>query len=207
MVDFPKEREAMVKFQLEARGIGDRRILAAFGQIERELFLPEEYRDLTYVDGPIPIGHGQTISQPLMVALMTEALKPEAGDRVLEIGTGSGYQAAVLSRLVSEVYTVERIPELADRARKIFEELGIKNYELRVGDGTKGWEEKAPFDKIIVTAATAKVPQALFDQLPVGGILLAPVGPPDIQELMRYTKDERGWSEESLGGCRFVPLI
>ncbi len=235
----------MVKLQIEARGIVDPRIFEAFRAVPRELFLPEEYRDLAYVDGPVPIGRGQTISQPFMVALMTEALRPEASDRVLEIGAGSGYQAAILTKLVRKVYTVERIESLGRRAERIWIELGIKNYELRIGDGTKGWPDlasenieksrarlqhpdpgsghdggglpepifaetglKARFDKVIVTAASSKVPQALFDQLKVGGILLAPVGPPDVQELKRYTKvSENQFEEENLGGCRFVPLV
>lgn len=234
----------MVVQQLRGRGIGDERILNAFAAVPRELFVPKEYRDLSYVDGPVPIGGGQTISQPYTVAVMTEALDPRPSDRVLEIGTGSGYQAAILAKLVSRVYSVERIESLGRRAEKVWRELGIENCELRVGDGTKGrldfaseeieesgaprqgrdpgsgsdngglpgpiseeGVKKARFDKIIITAATAKVPQALFDQLKVGGILVAPVGPPAVQELVRYTKKETGLNQEFLGAYRFVPLI
>lgn len=217
MTEFDRPREEMVKFQLSARGIGDPRVLNAFRIIPRELFLPKEYRDLSYVDGPVPIGDGQTISQPYTVAVMTGALKPASSDRVLEIGAGSGYQAAILGCLVSRVFTVERIPALSRRAERVLADLGFKNVDLRVGDGTKGWPdfakassgkpEAAPFDKIVVTAAARAVPQALFDQLKVGGILVAPVGPPEAQELVRYTKKETGLNQEFLGVYRFVPLI
>lgn len=197
----------MVGLQLKARGINDPRVLTAFRGVPRELFVPAEYRDLAYADGPVSIGGGQTISQPYTVAAMSEALKPEASDRVLEIDTGSGYQAAILCRLVAKVYTVERIESLARRAETVWRQSGIRNYESRVGDGTKGWPEEAPFDKIMVTAAAAKVPPAIFEQLKVGGIMVAPVGGPEVQELTRYTKQESGVRQEFLGLFRFVPLI
>ena len=198
----------MVEYQLRGRGITDPKVLSAFLNVPRELFVPLEYQDLAYADGPLPIGFGQTISQPYMVALMTEALKLESADRVLEIGTGSGYQAAILAKLVSRVYSVERIESLTRGAENVWRELRIKNYELRVGDGSQGWAQKSPFDKIIITAASAQVPPALFDQLKIGGYLLAPIGPSEVQELIRYRKKEGGGiKEENLGACRFVPLI
>lgn len=207
MRDFERQREEMVEFQLKARGINDPRILNVFRTIPRHLFLPKEYWDLAYADGPVPIGGSQTISQPYTVATMTQALEPQALDRVLEIGTGSGYQAAILAKLVTRVYTLERISELGEKARQVWQQLKIENAELRIEDGIKGWPGEDPFDKIIVTAAAAKVPQALFDQLKVGGVLVAPVGPSESQELIRYTKQERGLNQEFLGAYRFVPLI
>ena len=174
--DYDKEREHMVESQLVRRGIKDRRVLDAMRQVPRHLFIPKDMRDLAYCDGPLPIGQGQTISQPYIVALMTELLELTGQEKVLELGTGSGYQAAILSRLVSQVYSVERHAALAEQAEKVFAQLGYDNIVIKVGDGTLGWPEHSPYDAIIVTAAAPDIPQPLTDQLADGGRLVAPVG-------------------------------
>ncbi len=197
----------MVETQLAARGIRNRRVLDAFLEVPRHRFVEEYLKYKAYDDYPLTIGYGQTISQPYMVALMTEALSPSPTDRVLEIGTGSGYQAAILSRLCAQVYSVERIAALATRARKVLDELGYYNIHIRVGDGTLGWSQEAPFDGIVVTAGAPHVPEALVDQLAVGGRLVIPVGDQSMQDLKRCTRTPQGVREESLGGCRFVRLI
>ncbi|MCU0576661.1 MAG: protein-L-isoaspartate(D-aspartate) O-methyltransferase [Desulfobacterota bacterium] len=200
-------RRAMVEEQIAARGIKDQRVLNAFLEVPRHRFVEEYLKYKAYDDYPLSIGYGQTISQPYMVAIMTEALAPKPMDRILEIGTGSGYQAAVLSRLCSTVYSLERISTLASRARKVHDELGYFNIHIRVGDGTLGLPQEAPYDGIIVTAGAPHVPGALIEQLRDEGRLLIPVGDQSIQDLKRYTKTGEGVREESLGGCRFVKLI
>lgn len=200
-------REQMLREQLEPRGIKDPRVLEAFCRVPRHLFVPEESRHLAYRDHPLPIGEEQTISQPFIVALMTQSLELQGHEKVLEIGTGSGYQAAILAELTEHVYTVERITKLSLRARKILDLLGYPNISFRTGDGSAGWLEKSPFDRIIVTAAAAGVPSALVNQLRRGGRLVMPVGNQFIQELLLIVKEETGIKEQKLGGCRFVPLI
>lgn len=204
---FEERRKALVEL-LRKKGIRDERVLNAILRVPRHLFVPPELVDRAYDDRPLPIGKGQTISQPYIVALMTEALGIDEDSRVLEIGTGSGYQAAVLAEIAKEVYTVERIPELSERARKIIEGLGYKNVFFKVGDGTCGWPEHAPYDAIIVTAASPRIPKPLIKQLKVGGRLVIPVGNELTQELLRITKiTEDGKVDiESLGGCVFVKL-
>lgn len=200
-------RRTMVDEQLAARGIRDRRVLDAFLEVPRHRFVEEYLKYKAYDDYPLSIGYGQTISQPYMVAIMTEALAPSSHERILEIGTGSGYQAAVLSRLCSTVYSIERISSLASRARKTLDDLGYYNINIRIGDGTLGLPQEAPFDGIIVTAGAPHVPEALIEQLGDDGRLLIPVGDQSIQDLKRYTKTKEGVREESLGGCRFVKLV
>jgi len=200
-------RQNMVKEQLRERGIDDPRILAAFLEVPRHKFVEDYLKYKAYEDYPLTIGYGQTISQPYMVALMTQSLMPEAGDKVLEIGTGSGYQSAILSRLCRFVHSIERISALASRARKIHDELGYYNIHVRIGDGTQGLPKEASFEGIIVTAGAPHVPEVLIDQLGEGGRLIIPVGSEALQELKRITKTREGVVEESLGGCRFVKLI
>lgn len=200
-------RKHMVDEQLARRGIKDQRVLNAFLEVPRHKFVEEYLKYKAYDDYPLSIGYNQTISQPYMVALMTEALSPKAEERFLEIGTGSGYQAAILSRLCSAVYTIERISALASRARKTLDELGYFNVHVRLGDGTMGMPQDAPYDGIIVTAGAPHVPEALVEQLKEGGRLIIPVGNDAIQDLIRLTKTKEGVKEESLGGCRFVKLI
>lgn len=202
-----KERAAaMVREQIEARGMRDTRVLAALRNVPRQRFVPEAYRPRAFDDAPLPIGRGQTISQPYVVAVMTQELQPEPGDRVLEIGTGSGYQAAVLAGLVARVYTIEIVPELAAGARATLAALGIENVEVFTGDGYRGLPGHAPFDGILVTAAPREVPQPLLDQLAVGGRLVAPVGGAD-QELRVLTRSADGIRSEALFPVRFVPLV
>jgi protein-L-isoaspartate(D-aspartate) O-methyltransferase len=209
MVSYPRaeERIRMVESQIAARGIHDHRVLAAMKEIPRHLFIPSPYDKSAYEDCPLPIGNGQTISQPYIVALMTELLMPQPTDTILEIGTGCGYQAAVLAALVSKVFSIERIPEVAELARVNLKAVGCKNVEVIVGDGTIGYLQKAPYDGIIITAATPSVPKPLINQLAEGGRLVAPVGGRDIQELIRLRKTDGSLSEERHGGVRFVPLI
>ncbi len=205
--DSARARQRMVSQQLRARGIKDERVLEVMATIPRELFVSEGMAFQAYQDSPLPIGEGQTISQPYIVALMTEALKLTGTERVLEIGTGSGYQAAILSRLAARVYTVERIASLARRAREVLEKLGCHNVVVRQGDGTLGWREYAPFDGIIVTAFGPEVPSVLVDQLAPGGRLVMPVGGEGVQDLVVVTREQSGVKRSSLGGVRFVPLI
>ena len=198
----------MVDEQLRRRGIKDERVLAAMEAVRREAFCPPEVREHAYEDKPLPIGFGQTISQPYIVGYMSEALQLSRGERVLEVGTGSGYQAAVLARMGMHVYSVEVVPELAERARHTLASLGYEVH-VRSGNGYVGWPEHAPFDAIIVTAAPEELPQALLDQLAPGGRLVVPVGPQYAgQELRRYRKDESGQvSVETLLPVRFVPMV
>ncbi len=194
---------------LQRRGVRDPAVLDAMSKVHRERFVPAELQGETYDDGPLPIGSGQTISQPLMVAVMTAALELSTSDRVLEIGTGSGYAAAVLARIVDEVYSVERLKGLADEAETRLRADGYDNVHVRVGDGTLGWPEHAPYDAIVVTAGGPDVPTALLDQLGVGGRLVIPVGSErGTQKLIRVRKSLDGEvNEEALGDVRFVPLI
>jgi protein-L-isoaspartate(D-aspartate) O-methyltransferase len=199
--------ESMVKEQIEARGIKDPRVLEAMRVVPRHEFVNESLIDQAYSDHPLPIGDQQTISQPYIVALMTEALEVGKDDRVLEIGTGSGYQAAVLAQLAYRVYTVERNRTLYERARAVLETLGYYNVICRYGDGTLGCKEESPFDAIMVTAGAPDIPKPLVDQLDIGGRMIIPVGSSSSQELVKLYRDEKGIHETKLGGCRFVKLI
>ncbi len=201
------ERSRMVEQQIRSRGISNPRVLTAMREIPRHLFIPSPYNISAYEDSPLPIGNGQTISQPYIVALMTDLLDPGPEDHVLEIGAGSGYQAAVLSMLVRRVTTIERIPAVANLARENLEKIGLKNISIVVGDGTQGYPKHAPYDGIMITAATPEIPRPLIEQLAVGGILVAPVGGRDIQELITITRHENKMVRSSHGGVRFVPLI
>jgi protein-L-isoaspartate(D-aspartate) O-methyltransferase len=204
---FEAPREWMVRTQLEERGITDRRVLEAMRGVPRHDFVPEEFRDRAYDDSPLPIGEGQTISQPYIVAAMLEHLELKPTDRVLEVGTGSGYATALLSVLCAEVFSIERHAALAVVAEERLRRLGFTNVRLRVGDGSLGWSEYAPFDAILVSAAAAEVPQALFDQLREGGRMIVPVGSPVSQELRLIRKIGGRPMVTVLEGCRFVPLI
>ena len=197
----------MVATQLACRGVHDRRVLATMAWVPREWFLPPHLADEAYDDGPLPIGSGQTISQPLIVALMTQALAPRRGDRVLEVGTGSGYQTAVLAHIGAKVFTVERLPDLLVEAEERFRRLGLSNIETRLGDGAGGWPEWAPFNGVIVTAAAPGVPQPLTEQLAPGGRLVIPIGDLVTQELIIVERGPTGLTERRAGGVRFVPLI
>jgi protein-L-isoaspartate(D-aspartate) O-methyltransferase len=199
------EREAMVKRQLAGRDIDDPRVLDAMRRVPRHFFIPEKQRREAYGDFPIPIGLKQTISQPYIVAYMTQALQLQKSDRVLEIGTGSGYQAAVLGELVREVYTIEIIPELGERSEKLLGDLGYRNIHVRVGDGYKGWPDKAPFDAIIVTAAPPRLPQPLLDQLKIGGRMIIPVGNTR-QELVFIHRTQDGYEQNNVLPVAFVPM-
>jgi protein-L-isoaspartate(D-aspartate) O-methyltransferase len=202
---FAQERERMVASQIEARGVRDPRVLDALRAIPRHEFVPAGQRMHAYEDRPLPIGEGQTISQPYIVAVMTELLELDGSEKVLEIGTGSGYQAAVLGKLAREVWSIEIVPELARRAEADLRRLGYANVHVRAGDGYRGWPEQAPFDAIIVTAAPEHVPQPLVEQLAVGGQLVLPVG--DLsQDLVRVVRGEQGVEQERLLGVRFVPM-
>jgi protein-L-isoaspartate(D-aspartate) O-methyltransferase len=202
---FAAARRLMVRTQLVARDIADTSVLQTMAEIPRHEFVPPNLKDMAYQDRPLPIGEGQTISQPYIVAYMTQALDLQAGDKVLEIGTGSGYQAAVLARLVEHVYTIEIIPSLGDSARQLLQRQGHDNVTVRVGDGYVGWLLEAPFDAIMVTAAPDHVPPALVEQLADGGRLVLPVGD-HYQELLRLTKREDEIHTESLLPVRFVPM-
>ena len=204
---FGRHREEMVRKQIEARGITDPRVLAAMRKVPRHLFVSEALWDQAYGDYPLPIGAQQTISQPYIVAEMTQALQLTEDDRVLEIGTGSGYQAAILAEIGYRVYTVERIHTLYIAARRLFDRLHYHNIIMRYSDGSAGWEAEAPFDAIIVTAGAPEIPQSLVSQLGPGGRLVIPVGDQHTQELVRIYRDEHGIQRTSLGGCRFVKLI
>jgi protein-L-isoaspartate(D-aspartate) O-methyltransferase len=203
---FSRSREIMVRDQIQARGIKDEKVLEAMRAVKRHLFVPLIYRPWAYSDSPLPIGNEQTISQPYIVALMTELLSLKGNEKVLEIGTGSGYQAAVLAELSKEVYTIEIFPALAQRAEKLLQDLGYSNVHVKCGDGFLGWPEEAPFDAIIVTCAPDAIPQALIDQLSEGGRLVIPVGE-EIQEL-RLVRKVNGKTVTSGGiPVRFVPML
>jgi protein-L-isoaspartate(D-aspartate) O-methyltransferase len=205
--DFKKERLAMVEDQLGRRGIHDQRVLEAMAKIPRHSFVSPEYQAAAYEDRPLPIGEGQTISQPYMVAVMTQSLELTGGERVLEIGTGSGYQTATLAELAKTIFTVERIQVLIQRAQKVLENLGYENIFFLHGDGTKGWPENSPFEGIIVTAGAPEVPQMLTSQLADGGRLVIPVGPRYTQTLYKVTRKGNRFLEEDITGCVFVPLL
>lgn len=205
-VDYQHRRQRMVEEQLIPRGISDPRVLKVMGKIPRHLFVEESLRDEAYTDGPLPIGSGKTISQPYMVAMMTEALELEGNEKALEIGTGSGYQAAVLAELCTHVYTIERLSDLQARAQKILESLGYHNISYKIYNGTLGWIEEQPFNVIMVTAGAPRIPHPLFEQLSNGGRMVIPVGDQSSQELIRVVKQGRKIVKENLGGCAFVPL-
>jgi protein-L-isoaspartate(D-aspartate) O-methyltransferase len=202
---FTGMRLLMVEEQIERRGVHDPRVLEAMRTVPRHLFVPEALRDRAYDDAPLPIGDGQTISQPYIVAFMTEAAHLKPGDRVLEVGTGSGYQAAVLSSVGAEVMSIEILPGLAERARQALAAAGFAKVAVRTGDGFRGWPEAAPFDAVLVTAAPDEVPPPLLGQLKIGGVLVIPVGT-GTQELIRVTRTAKGYERESLLPVRFVPM-
>src|SRR5213079_216142 len=204
--DLARERQRMVQEQLMPRGIHERRVLAAMGKVPREVFVPPESRAASYEDGPLPIGYDQTISQPYIVAFMTEQLRLKPSDRVLEIGTGSGYQAAILAELVSEIYSVEIVEPLAKNAEATLQRLGYENVHVKIGDGYKGWPEAAPFDAIIVTCAPDRVPQPLVDQLKDGGRMVIPVGDRIAQELYLLEKKNGQLKQSATLPVRFVPM-
>jgi protein-L-isoaspartate(D-aspartate) O-methyltransferase len=207
VTDYERQRQRMVEHQIRKRGVRNCRVLAAMEKIPRHRFVPENSRDQAYEDSPLSIGKGQTISQPYMVALMTECAALEPDDRVLEVGTGSGYQTAILAELVREVYSIERIPELAERAEGLLSGLGYENVSIRVDDGSEGWSEKAPFDAIIVTAGAPEIPDPLVEQLEVGGRLVIPIGSAHHQTLCTVKKERNRIRKEEGTGCVFVPLI
>ena len=204
--DFAAQREQMVQRQLMTRGINDARVLAAMAKVPREEFVPLDARATSYGDGPLPIGYGQTISQPYIVAFMTEQLRAKPNDRVLEVGTGSGYQAAILAELVSEVYSIEIVEPLAKNAEAALQRLGYKNVHVKIGDGYKGWPEEAPFDAIIVTCAPDKVPQTLVDQLKDDGRMVIPVGDRFAQQLYLLEKKNGQLKQSATLPVRFVPM-
>ncbi len=197
----------MVEEQIISRGIQDPRVIAAMKKIPRHLFVEEALQSQSYSDHPLPIGEKQTISQPYMVALMTEALQLTGKEKVLEIGAGSGYQTAILAELAEKVYSIERIRSLAIKARQLLYELGYFNVEIKIFDGTYGWLEESPFEAIMVTAGAPDVPKPLIDQLRMGGRLVIPVGDAFVQDLIRITKTAEGIQKEDFGGCRFVKLV
>jgi protein-L-isoaspartate(D-aspartate) O-methyltransferase len=205
--NYATARREMVDWQLKARGIHDLRVLEVMSALPRDRFVPAETGYAAYEDRALPIEMAQTISQPYMVAVMTEMLQVEPENRVLEIGTGSGYQTGILAKLAKEVFTIERIGELSHRARAILEELEIRNILYKIDDGTMGWPQFAPYDRIMVTAGAPEVPEKLKDQLAQDGILIIPVGPEDQQMLMRIRREGKIFHQESILGCRFVKLI
>ena len=199
-------RERMIETQIRARDVRSAEVLQAMRRVPRHLFVPDDLRQFAYDDRPLPIGRGQTISQPYIVAYMTEALQVEPTHTVLEIGTGSGYQAAVLAEIVKQVYSIEIVPDLAASARRALTEAGYRNVEVRTGNGYLGWTEHAPFDRIIVTAAPPEIPQPLVDQLAVGGIMVVPVGTSH-QEIVVITKTPGGATQKRTIEVRFVPMV
>jgi protein-L-isoaspartate(D-aspartate) O-methyltransferase len=205
--DFTKERLAMVEEQLRRRGIRDESVLSAMARVPRHLFVPSGSQSEAYEDRPLLIGDGQTISQPYMVAVMTQSLDLEGKEKILEIGTGSGYQTAILAELARIVFTIERLSSLSQKSEIRLQNLGYENIYCRTGDGSKGWPEKAPFDGIIVTAGGPEIPQALKSQLSEGGRLVIPVGSRYSQTLLKVTKMGDRFEEEEITGCVFVPLV
>lgn len=206
LTGFARLREEMVRSQIEARGIKDRQVLQAMRKVKRHQFVPRSYQRYAYEDAPLPIGEGQTISQPYIVALMTELLRLTGKERVLEIGTGSGYQAAILAELAVNVYTIEILPSLAKQAEELLSKLGYKNILVKCGDGYLGWEEYAPFDAIIVTCAPEEIPPVLVEQLADGGRMVIPVGS-SYQELMLIEKENNQVKIKSIIPVRFVPML
>jgi len=205
--DWELDRLRMVEGQLKGRGISDERVLQAMGKVPRHKFLPQDCQGAAYSDGPLPIGEGQTVSQPYMVGIMTQCLELRGEEKVLEIGTGSGYQSAVLMELARELYTIERIPSLAERAKNVLSELSYDRFHARVADGTKGWPEEAPFDGIIVTAGAPVIPETLINQLSEGGRMVIPVGSRFSQRLYKSIKKAGKIIQEEDTMCVFVPLI
>jgi protein-L-isoaspartate(D-aspartate) O-methyltransferase len=199
-------REKMIEEQLVARQIRDARVLEAMRKVPRHLFVPDEIKAHAYEDRPLPIGQDQTISQPYMVALMVQALELTGSEKVLEIGTGSGYETAILAELCSEVFSIERLAELADQAQALLRALGYRNVRIKVGDGTLGWEEYAPYDAIVISASSPQIPRPLLEQLEPGGAFVVPIGEEQLQSLVRLRKTNEGIREEYLGECRFVKL-
>ena len=197
----------MVENQIRRRGISDELVLDAMRRVPREAFVPHEHVSAAYADCALPIGHGATISQPYIVASMTQALRVTPGTRILEVGTGSGYQAAVLAACGCAVFSVERVQALHERAAEVLRATGFGDVELRLGDGSRGWAEQAPFDRILITAAAPRLPPALADQLAEGGLLVAPVGDDWMQVIRRYSKEAGVLRGEDIEGARFVPLI
>ena len=206
-IKYERQRQEMVRRQIEARGVTDLKVLASMRKVPRHLFVSDALRDQAYGDFPLPIGEQQTISQPYIVAEMTQALQPGKDDRILEIGTGSGYQAAILAEIVFRVYTIEKIYPLYTKARKLFDKLRYHNIVTKYSDGTSGWEDESPFDGIIVTAGSPGIPKPLVSQLAVGGRMVIPVGDLYSQELIKLYKDKHGIHKTNLGGCRFVKLV
>ncbi len=204
---YARRREMMVQQQIEMRGITDPDVLAAMRTVPRHLFVSDALKDQAYGDFPLPIGEQQTISQPFIVAEMTQALEIGKDDRVLEIGTGSGYQAAVLAQIAYRVYTIERIRSLYVQTRSLLDRLKYHNVIMRCADGTMGWKDESPFDAIIVTAGSPKIPESLVEQLAEGGRMVVPVGDQHAQDLIKITRDSQGTRQTSLGGCRFVKLV
>jgi len=200
-------REKMVREQIASRGITDLNVLEAMNKVPRHLFVSEALMDQAYGDFPLPIGEQQTISQPYIVAEMTQALQLKREDRVLEIGTGSGYQAVIIAEIVFRVYTIERIRPIFIKTRKLFDELHYHNIVTKYSDGTSGWEDESPFDAIIVTAGAPTIPETLVNQMAIGGRMVIPVGTQHSQELIKLTRDENDVHTTSLGGCRFVKLV
>jgi protein-L-isoaspartate(D-aspartate) O-methyltransferase len=205
MNDFETARAEMIQ-QLETE-IRDKRVLAAMACIPREQFVPKESRNLAYEDGPLPIGCEQTISQPYIIALMTETLELKGNEKVLEVGTGSGYQTAILAELAEKVISVERVPELAESARKTLANMGYKNIEIHIAEDTLGWQIEAPYDAIMVTAGAPDIPDDLVAQLAIGGRMVIPAGSRYVQELYKVTRQKDKYKTQKLGGCRFVSLI
>lgn len=204
-MDFEVARARLID-QLRAE-IKDERVLAVMSRVPREKFIPPENQHLSYEDIPLPIGYNQTISQPFIITLMTASLELKGTEKVLEVGTGSGYQAAILAGLAQRVITVERVPELAESARRTLDSLGYRNVEIHLTGQALGWEQDAPYEAIIVAAAAPKVPKELIEQLVIGGRMVVPVGSRHLQDLKKITRHQKGYSMESLGGCRFVALI
>src|SRR3972149_7851141 len=206
-LDFMKARERMVKEQIIARGIQDPRVIAVMQQVPRDLFVPEALAGQAYGDFALPLGEGQTISQPYMFAFMSEGLELSGKERVLEVGTGTGYQTAVLSQLVERVYSLERIRSLLEKARKILDRIQCRNVITQLSDGSYGWKEEAPFDAIMVTAGSPSLPEPLLEQLKVGGTMVIPVGGRNVQRLIRVRRSAHGFLEENLMECSFVALV
>jgi protein-L-isoaspartate(D-aspartate) O-methyltransferase len=205
--DFEAQRERMVKEQIEKRGVKDVKVLQALRRVARHKFVPEQYRSQAYMDCPLPIGAGQTISQPFIVAFMTEILGLNSSKKVLEVGTGSGYQAAILAEICDKVYTIEIIESLGEKARDLLSRLGYSNIHVRIGDGYKGWKESSPFDAIIVTCAPTHIPDPLKDQLTEGGKMIIPVGGARSQELILLVKEKGQLIQRSIFPVRFVPML
>jgi protein-L-isoaspartate(D-aspartate) O-methyltransferase len=204
--DFSSLREKMVEVQIAGRGIKNAKVLDAMGKVPRHFFVPEELRDSAYADGPLPIGAGQTISQPYIVAYMTEILELSGAERVLEVGTGSGYQSAVLAEIVKDVFTIEVVAPLSQHAQEVLKSLGYVNIQFKIGDGTRGWKDFAPYEAIMVTAAPGSMPKVLQEQLQVGGRMIIPIGV-DYQELVLVRREEKTFKETRLLPVRFVPLV